>query len=487
MRILDVLVVPRYANSRTARWVASVLFALLAALALAIGIHVPSPRGVTAALIVYGLGLGCLWLMWLSALLLVARDGRRLRLAGVVRNATLATVFYVVACLVAPVAVVAATGGDVALSVLYPALAIACTLAFVLFPRYLATWFGFLPAIYIGLHNAGWLPSPFDPHFQHAAWSVLALCAVADVMRWRQLLRSEDNDASGWRSAMLMQLRQNMVTRDWGIDRQWEFRRSQDRKTCVDLSGVGPAAPHKSIRIVLGGWYLPQTLRARIGTLVRVALPALLLIPLLWLMNFGHAHSLVKAWHVVSICAGLWLGVFGAMLLALAIIGIVNRRWRQHANMALLALTPGCGGVSAARSAGRAIFAGPAFGFAVLWLCLLIPTLLVFPQPMAALLGSLFVLAMATLMAAVVLRTLVGRPFRLFAKIALGVLLMVLADASVIFVTVAAGAHWHGGVIAQWLTALAWLALIAWTAWQTRVAWRVLQQRPHPYLVNPPA
>lgn len=487
MHILDVLLAPRYANSRVTRWTATVLFGLLAITALLIGILAPGsgPRVQAAALIVYGLGLGCLWLMWLSALLLIARDGRRLRLAGVVRNTATATVFYAVACIAVPVAIIAFVGGDVALAALYPALAIAACLAFVLFPRYLATWFGFLPAIYIGLHNVGWMPSPLQPSFQHGAWVALAILAVADVLRWRQLLHGEDNDASGWRSAILMQFRQNLVTRDWGFDRQWDLRRSEKRTTDVDLRGIGPATPVKSIRVILGGWFLPQTLRSRLGTFARVVLPLLLFIPLFWLMNLHHGHSLQKAWSVVSVSAGLWLGVFGAFMLALAVVGVVNRRWRQHANLGLLALTPGLGGNNAAVHLGRAIFAGPAIGFAVLWVCLLVPTLLLSSQ-MAALLGSLFLIAMAVLMVVVVLRTLIGRPFGLFAKIATGVVLIVLADASFIFVTVASKHAWTDAGLAQWLTALAWCVLIGWAAWLALRAWRALQARPHPFLVNTP-
>lgn len=486
MRMLDVLLVPRYANSRVTRWIAAVLFALIAVVALAIGIFAPDPRADVAALIVYGFGVGILWLMWLSALLLLARDGRRLRLAGVVRNTATATVLYALACVAAPATVAAATGGDVALAVLYPALAIAGSLAFVLFPRYLATWFGFLPAIYIGLHNLGWMPSPLDPRFQRGAWVALAILAVADVIRWRALLHGEDNDASGWRSSILLQFRQNLVTRDWGFDRQWDLRRSEGRTTEVDLRGIGQMAPVKGIRVVLGGWYLPQTLRARLGTLARVVLPMLLFIPLLWIMNIGHAHSMLKAWHVVSVSGGLWLGVFGAFMLALAIGGMVGRRWRQAANVALLALTPGFGGRGAASHVFRAIFKGPALGFVLLWLFLAVPTVLWFHNPMAALLGTLFIAAMAALLAVYVLRVLTGRPFGLFAKIAVSVVLMVLADASFIFATISGGGRWSGGMLAQQLAALAWVLLIAWAAWQAMKAWRALQRQPHPFLANPP-
>lgn len=484
MRLLDVLATPRYANSRVTRWTAAVLFVLICAAALAIGIFVPDPRREAIGLIVYGFGLGILWLMWLSALLLIARDGRRLRLASVVRNATTATVLYAVACIAVPVALIAASGGDVALAVLYPALAIAGSLAFVLFPRYLATWFCFLPAIYIGLHNVGWAPSPLQASFQHGAWVALAVFAVADVIRWRQLLHGEDDDASGWRSTILMQFRRNLVSRDWGFDRQWDFRRSENRSTNVDLRGVGPAAPAHGIRVVLGGWYLPQTLQARLGTFARVVLPALLFIPLLWIMNIGHAHSLLKAWHVLSASAGLWLGVFGAFMLALAIGGIVNRRWRQHANMGLLALTPGLAGRGALTHVSRAIFNGPAIAFGLFWVCLAAPTLLWLHNPMATLLGTLFIIAMAALLAMFVFRVLLGRPFGMFAKIVLGVVLVVLADASFIFATVSRMSSWHGGSLAQWLTVAAWLVLIAWAAWQALKAWRALQRQPHPFLAN---
>lgn len=486
MGILTVLAAPRYATSRATRWTSFILFILLAGVALAIGMLKPDPRLGVIALIVYSLGLGCLWLLWLSGLLLLARDARRLRLAHLVRNTTLAAVVYALACVAAPVILMAATGGDTVLAVLYPACAIAATLAFVLLPRYISSWFGLLPAFYIGLHNIGWMPSPLDPRFQRGAWIALAVFMAVVVWRWRQLLRTEDNDASGWRSAMLMQLRQNLVLRDWGFDRQWDLRRSGKRPTAVDLHDVGPGNPAKAIRVVLGGWYLPQTPRARLESVARVVLPLLLLVPILWLMNIGHADSLAKAWHLLAASIGLWLGVFGAFMLALASAGIIHRRWRQHANMALLALTPGLGGDRATAHASRAILGGPVGGFVLLWLCLALPTPLQHQHPMPVLLGSLCIVALAALLVVYLFRTLLQRPFSLFAKIAIGVVLMVVADASFIFATVASDGHWHAGLRAEWWTVLAWLALIAWAAWQAFRAWRALQLRAHPFLTNAP-
>lgn len=485
MRLIDIFAAPRYATSVVARWTSAGFFVAFAVAAVAIGIVSHDPKARFAAVTCYTFGVAIVWWLWLSSLLLIARDGRRLGLPRVGRDSAYAVCLYASAMVATPALLAAASGGNAAAAVLFPALAIAGSLAWMLLPRWLAMWFGFMPAIYIGLHNGFHAPSPLDPRFQHWAWLALAMLATMVVLRWRQLARGEDNDDSRWSSAMILQMRRHAVKRDWcSIDRNWTWRRS--RTIDVDFRSVGTTNPAKAIRVALGDWYVPQSWRSRIGALTRVVLPLLLFIPVMVLVNIGRENSLHKVWKVIGISGGLWIGLFGSAMLALAIAALIQRRWRGSADVGLLALLPGLGGAAATAHVLRAAFRGPAIAFVALWLCMLAGIALTAPSLIAALLATLFVAEMAALMVMAVLQAMAGVRMRLAVKLAVGVVLIVLLDAgfTLAFASSAQTSLAIEGI--EGVLVLAWLVLVAWTAWRGWHAWHLLQRRPHPFLTDPP-
>jgi hypothetical protein len=484
MRFIDVLVAPRYATSACTRWTSIALFLLLAGAAVVIGVVSPEPKARFAALMCYVMGISVVWWLWLSSLLLVARDARRLGLPRAGRDSAYAACLYAFAMVAAPALLVAASGGNVAAAVLFPALAVVGSLAWVLLPRWFAMWFGFVPAIYIGLHNAFHVPSPFDPRFQRWAWLALAAMAAMVLIRWRQLVRGEDNDDSRWSSAMILQMRRHAVSRDWwSMDRNWAWRRSRARRIDVDFRGIDATNPAMAIRVALGDWYVPQSWRSRTGALVRVLLPLLLFIPLMVFMTISRGASLHKLWRVVGISGGLWIGLFGSAMLALAIAALVQRRWRGSADLGLLALLPGLGETTAASHVLRATVLGPAIAFVAMWLCMLGGIVMGAPGLLAALLATLFVLEMAALMVMAVLRAMAGLATRFAMKIAIGVVLIVLGDSGF---TLAFVSPSQGSATLEAAVVLGWLLLVAWTAWRGWLAWRLLQRRPHPFLATSP-
>ena len=343
MRFIDILVAPLYASSAVTRWTSAGLFVVLAGAAVVIGIVAHDPKAGFAALMCYVLGISIVWWLWLSSLVLIARDGRRLGLPRAGRDSAYAACLYGSAMMAASALLTAVSGGNVAAAVLFPALAIVGSLAWMLLPRWFAMWFGFAPAIYIGLHNAFHAPSLTDPRFQHWAWLALALLAAMVVIRWRQMARGEDNDDSRWSSAMILQMRRHAVSRDWwSIDRNWTWRRSRARRIDVDFRGLDASNPAMAIRVALGDWFVPQSWRSRVAALLRVVLPLLLFIPAMLLVNLGHAKSLVKVWKVIGISGGLWVGLFGSAMLALAVAAMVLARLGRSGAAGLAARTRGC-------------------------------------------------------------------------------------------------------------------------------------------------
>lgn len=486
MRILDILVAPRYAIARSTQWIIAVLYILATGAGIAFARVAPDPHAEFIAVMFYAFAVGILWWGWLARLLLVARDGRRLVLAQVVRASALAACSYALLSVGVPALLAWVNAGNVAIAVLYPALAVVTCVAWLLLPRWLAMWFGFVPAIYIGLHNAHFVPSPVDPRFQHWAWLALMVLVVVDVVRWRQMLHGDDDDGS-WHSTMLLQFaRMKTGCSLWSIERDWAWRRPSGKKTAVDFRGIKPADPARAIRVVLGGWYVPQTVQARVATAARVVLPLLLFIPVVLLIDVSRADAMWKVWKIIGISGGLWIGLLGAAMLALGIAAMLQRRWRSGADMAVLALLPGLGGVRANEHLLRAACRGPIVAFVVLWLCMLVGIVLTVASPVAVLLATLFVVEMAALMAMASLRTMAGMRMRLAMKIALGVVLIVLTDTGFTLAFTESSAQWAAASVFTWLTTLAWFGLVCWTAWSTSRAWRALQRRPHPFLANTP-
>ena len=303
----------------------------------------------------------------------------------------------------------------------------------------------------------------------------------------RMRTRPEDEPSCSMPPMTMMPL-MALVTLMSGVcsaGRTWHLQQPSDRRTEVDFRGIGPDQPIRSIRIALGGWYVPQTLRGRLVALARVLLPMLLFVPLMLLMTLGHDKSAHKAWTIVGVSSGSWVGLFGAAMLAFIMVAMIGRRWRHHADMATLALLPGIGGRRALGSLLRALFAGPALGFVLAWLCLLASLMLLRPLPLAMLLATLFVVAMAAFAVTAVFRVLAGKPWRTAAQVIIGAVLMVLLDGSLILAS-NSGAQGGWGSGAPWLAVAGWSLFIVWALWQAGKAWRILRRRPHPFLANAP-
>lgn len=484
VRLTALLAAPWYACVPRGRWLMLALFAFfcVGAALLATLTHGAPMRYL--AMVSYATGVMVLWASWLSGLLLVARDGHRLRLASVTRNAALSALLYAALLIAAPTLVTAIAGGDVAFTVLAAALAVAVGLGFMLLPRWISVWLSFTPALYTGLHNTLQLPTPLDPRFQHAAWVVLIVLVVAIVQRWRRLSRLDGGDGTGWSGAVIMLARQRAVTGgDW-FEQHWAWRRSPAKSIATDLRRSGPDTPAKAFEVALGDWYVPRTWVGWLRGLGRIVLSVALFGAVMMFVTLGKHPSWHKVWTLFGLSAGLWIGLVGGAILGVGTCDVVQRRWSSHAGLALLALLPGFGGAAPARRhLLRAIFTKPAIVLALLLPCMLVPTAWLHLGMWTFVTVVLIEAAIAALATMAVLKVLAGRPLRLAAKIILGVLLIGLCDASITLAFVAPTAQL--GSLTQQLEAalaLAWLGLAGWAVWRAHAAWCALKRRPHPFL-----
>ncbi|OOG62462.1 hypothetical protein B0E46_12510 [Rhodanobacter sp. B04] len=490
MNPLPLLRVPWFSAHRSMRWMMVFVLACCSAGAVAIGVFAPGPgqwKGVAGLL---GLGLFFLWAFFLSTTLLLAIDARQLRVPGIQRQIIRSLLLCGVLTISLPAVLLGMLGEPVAPVVILLALASVLGVTFALMPRYLAALLGMTPSLLNALWYRCHLPGPDDPHFTAAgAVSVVALL-LPIIWRWRQLVRAGANQPQGWSSPMVLQLRNGSWGHWSGIGENRQIRlRPVWLQPDASLTGVGPAMPRKALRIALGGWYMPQTLRSyarQLGLLL--SLFALPMLGFVAIARFGRSGSDVST----TLTAGL-VGSLGALtVIAGPMVGAfslawLGKRWqRVNGELPLLALLPAFGDPACAkRELLRAGLGLP--------LCLhgLLAVLVVaamlhwhqYAQPLSFLLLAQLVTATVT----------VSALLNLFGGLALPLWAMGLTLAATFLLTVlsamlpamAWGHHpvgWAGAMLPP--LGLGWLLLGGAMIWLGRRGWRGLMLRPHPFLLN---
>lgn len=496
MQLGRMLMVPWRSTHRALRWLSLVIVATCMLGAFAIGWFTHGPRWWLGSALVYCFGAGYAWAFWLSTALLLAIDARKLRLPGLQRAVHDSMLLYGLLTIAAPALVLGALGADTLAVALLAGLAMAGGLGFVLLPRWCAMVMGFLPALSIGVRHLAHLPPWSDPRW--LAWGALALFVLllADVLRWRQLLRSDADNELGFSSAMVMQLRRQGAMSKWNglqqLDSGQLIRQRPDwMQPRADLRRTGPQAPVRALRVALGGWYLPKTLVGHLRAAAPILLPMLLVIPVLAFMNAGEHHDRVRHFvrHFVMVSAMLgllgWISLFGGLMLSAMTVLLVRQRWqRTNAELPLLALLPGLGDAqSVRRELLRSVFTTPAMMQAMLLVVVLVAALAMHMDGLAVLLVALPQLAAVGVMVSQVLCTLGGRKLPTWGEWLVYTPFVLLFFFSTFVPVTTLGRHpWSGAILAEpWLLA-AWFVLALVLVWLGRRGWRGLQARPHPFM-----
>lgn len=491
MNLSTLLLTPWRAGRPAMRWLVLFLVVLAVLGAFAVGMYVHQADWWVGALVCLGGGLGFLWGFVLSCLALLAVDARQLRLPGVQRSVTGALLLYGLSSVGLPSGLLGLYAGHTPTIALALTLCGLCGMLFVLLPRYLGSMIGFVPMLLQILSADFHLPGPAQAGFVHWALPTMLLAALIVAFCWWRLLRAERPYETGLSRPMLVQFRNSCGGNGWtgfagnGMDSTAQIRSRPDwMQPRTDLRHCGPGHAVRSLRVALGGLFLPLTPMGRLRQLAFLLVPSLLFIALISAQGMRrHGEAF---WHSGGLFMLIWFGAFGSSMLALFFLMPLQQRWQKaNAELPLLALMPGLtADRQTKRDLLRAVFALPMAAQAALLLVLL---------GLGAVLGlgmpSLLLLTLAQLggigfMLAFALATVGGRPLRHGATAALSVYGYVLICVSVFLPALAENGRFHLDTSWSALFAAGWATLIVLLLWLGRRGWRGLQLRPHPFLPN---
>ncbi|AIF46334.1 hypothetical protein [Dyella japonica] len=494
MNLHGIWIAPWHAMRRPTRWMILVFSALLAAGTVAVATLTMRGPGhaywapVTAMLLSFGVFM--LVAFGLSPCLLLAIDGRQMRLPRLEREASAAVLLYGTLLVLVPGLLIGGTGGYMLNVMAALAAAVASGLAMALLPRTVSFFVWMLPAAFNILQPVLHLPRPVDSAFAPFCGVLTLVFGVTSLVCWRRIMRSaQPYDCT----PVLMQLRTGWRGGwgSWGgagLDPSTQVRRNPAwLRPRLALRQSGPAYPVLSLRIGLGGLFAPLTVAGRLLQLSVVLGSALIVV-----LQLGSQAAQRNPGHfsenfVHSSLTGLlmWGAGFGGSMMAIMPIAQLMQRWaKQNAELPLLALLPGLG--DATRVKRRLLCASllppiaAMTGFLILGL-------------MAAVLlhaGALSVCAMlltlgggAAFLSAFIVSVIGGRPLGRWPSAGLCVFGYVLFSTS-IFIPML---DTEGMVTHQYLVwfAGAWAVLFAVLGWLAWRGWRGLAHRPHPFIANP--
>lgn len=466
------------------RWLMVVLMAGSLILAVVFGIHSPKPflRGLGVGMCCASTGLA--WWFWFSASVLLAQDAYRLRVPSAERVVALSLVLHGLIDVIVPALVLGALGANALLAALWLALAACGGLTFALLPRWLALPMGFVPMLAGDLWDHHLLPPLRDPHWPQSGAVALVVLLVVIVWRWRKVARDGDDRGMGFRGAVATQFRRQGTRGDWTGTRTMDSAQlirqlpgwMQARATLRD---AGPQNPVLTLRIALGGPYLPKTL----GSHLRGAAPvmfSLLAVPALLLFQGDASAKRVTVLALVG-CIVLIFGLAASLLPA----SVVIQRWRRaNAELPLLALLPGLGDAHAQRhQLLRTLFTGPVIGQVVLWTVMLAAAWLLHLRGLSLILPLMTLLAAACCMPTQTLCALGDRRLPTWGEWLFYLPIVALTMASLLIPALAIGnAPDPSIVVSERWTLLGWCVMALPMAWLAHRGWQAFNARSHPFL-----
>ncbi|HZX70308.1 MAG TPA: hypothetical protein VFE77_05760 [Rhodanobacter sp.] len=370
MNARAILSVPWRAARPSTAWLGVVLFALGLFGAVALGLFSQRPDKWIACTMIVGFCEAFLWAFVMSCTVLLAIDARQLRLPALQQGVVRSLWIYGPLSVALPTIALGLFFGHFMVIASMLGLFSAGGFLFALLPRFLGVLFYMLPLTLNALPAWFGMPSPKTPHFVSWSAPILLGLILAAAWCWRSLLRRENPRAQGWSQPIVMQFRGCARTTGWNpwtgfigsdLDFTSQIRRWPDwMQGGANLRDCGRSRPVPTLRVALGGVFLPLTALGWLRKVALIVVPGIVFIVLATFQQILR-HGF-HAWLGILQEGGLVVlvlcGAFGSMLLALLSLTQLGQRWaRTNAEMPLLALLPGLGdGMELKRSLLRAIW-----------------------------------------------------------------------------------------------------------------------------------
>ncbi len=491
MKLWRLLALPGYALSATARFVWLALGALFLAFVVfgSLLSQDATPHWTLHAAHVWALLNAFLW-VFLANTVLLAREARALRVPTLQRDALLSLGLYAALGIALPALLLSLACGHLLTLAIMLLFGAGVGAAFALLPAYLAIFAFFagdIPAVLsLGLP----LPLPLQPGFNAWAGPLVVLLWLLLGWRIRGLLRGDHAVQSPHAPMVLVYRRSGLGWGRGSTANRWGQRIPGQGPTWtrprVDLRGCGPGHVERSLRVALGGWWMPQTRRSRLWQCVLLMLGFGVAALFLWVQAIADRHA-QRAFLSSDMAAAGNLMFFGTLMSALHATGTVRslyRSWdKAHGELSLLALLPGLGDASSARRALLRASLLPALGVqSGLALALLILGGVMGLGAEGEVLLLLGPLGSSALMCVFALMVFGADPIRGWGMaLAMGIgYVWICVGGSVVQFNARPAVTL--GNIAVLMLAIGWSVFFVALGWLGRRAWRALQQRPHPFL-----
>lgn len=487
------ITIPFRSTRAPARWVLLLLYlfcAITAACILIFGPHKEDVAG--SALSALGFGTVYCWGFYYSQTLLFASDARGMRVPGMPRYVAWSLLLHGLLYTVLPATVLAFFGAPFLPGIVLLGLCVVGGLLFAWLPQYVASIMALMPAVMLspGLH----IPGPSTPDFLNWAAPVLLLSLLVVALRWYMLLHSARTLEQMRGKPMVLQFRRLDTGGLGGWFSMDNKGLAQNRwpawaQACVNLYGVGPKAPVRTLRVALGGFYTPMTwwgyliLALQWGFAIFIFLAVLMASRLRYGSDF--LSGLIDRLSFPMLAA---FAAYSTALITVMTLARMTQRWNQvNRELPMMALMPGLGHADKVkRTLLSASLVRPLVAQAIMTLLLVIGALYTHADLTIVVAVTIAQLGCVALLPALVLRIFGGRPLAgWMLGIGCVVLLLVVNFNSMLPWLSQTPKHpQHVYDYIAFVLAAFWLAVIAILAWLGTSGWKALRSRPHAFIAN---